>query len=440
MNRSHAIMMANFKITLNDCDPLMSLSFSSQPIKIHFPFSPSRLIGFIVSFLLLPVMLSMTSLAQAQEAPLGVESPSWILIDGNSGQTLAEHNPDQRRSIASLTKLVTTLVVYRAIEAGQLHWNEMVTVPQAVRQLGSDTSRMYLIPGQQVSVNDLMHGLIIVSANDAAVTLAIAEAGSLDNFVAKMNATARSLGMHNTHFENVDGLTEAGHYSTARDLSKIAMTVANEFPGYFQISSQPSFKWGTFHGEATNALVGPHSNIDGMKTGYTQAAGYCVIASEHRPNADGSSHRIFAVVLGTDTYNRRFQDANKLLDYAYNYFYDVNVASAGVPIGQLPLVKSSENSVGVTVDRNLVLSMPNSIPANRLKGTIIANHADLEGPIKSGQVVGKYQISLGNHVISSGPVFATEPVERAGLISRFFSTIGSWFSSAPATSVPFKIG
>lgn len=378
--------------------------------------------------------------AQAAQGPAGVTSPSWLLLDGNSGQVLAEHNANDRRSIASLTKLMTTLVIYRAIEAGRLHWDQQITIPQQVMQLGSDTSRMFVRPNTQVSVDTLMHGLIIVSANDAAISLAIAEAGNLDNFVQQMNDTAQSLGMHDTHFENVDGLTQQGHYSTAHDLSILAQTVAEEFPDYMKISSLPDFRFGPFHGYATNALVRSNPAIDGMKTGYTAAAGNCVIATEHRPDGSGNQRRLYAVVLGDKTHSQRFKDANTLLDYGYNNFYNVHIGSAGVPLGEFPLWKGEQSTVGVTANKDLVLSMPNDIPANQLKGELVADKSPLLAPVHAGDKIGAYNISLGGHRITSGPLYASEPVEQEGILARAIDTLKLDFGGAgDKAQLPLKI-
>ncbi|MGJ8513830.1 D-alanyl-D-alanine carboxypeptidase family protein [Carnimonas bestiolae] len=378
--------------------------------------------------------------AQALPAPQGVASPAWMLVDGESGQVLAEHNADDQRAIASLTKLMTTLVVYRALESGKLHWDDQVTIPDEVSQLGSDTSRMFVRPGTQVSVDTLMRGLIIVSANDAAMSLAVAEAGSLDGFVQQMNDTAASLGMTNTHFENVDGLTQSGHYSTARDLAKLAQQVAQEYPGYFKLSSLPDFRFGPFHGYATNRLVRTNPAIDGMKTGYTHAAGSCVIASEHRPDGRGNERRLYAIVLGAANHQQRFTDASTLLDYGYNNFYDVHLGSAGVPMGEFPLWKGASSNVGVTPNQDIVLSMPNDVPVNSLKAALVANKSPLMAPLNAGDEIGEYRVTLGDHTISHGPLFAAEPVEQENIVSRAIDSVRLAFGGTKEkTQVPLDV-
>ncbi|WP_064121215.1 D-alanyl-D-alanine carboxypeptidase family protein [Halotalea alkalilenta] len=385
--------------------------------------------------------LSIFGLSQAMPAlavapPSGVEAPSWLLLDGDSGQVLAEHDADQRRAMASLTKLMTTFVVFRAIEAGRLDWDETVTVPQAVREVAGDESKMYLVPGERISIASLMRGLIIASANDAAITLAVAQAGDISRFVAEMNQEAARLGMRDTRFANVSGITAPGHYSTARDLGRLALALTREFPGYYQISAEPVFRHGQFVKHATNLMVGGDDrSVDGLKTGYTSAAGYCVIASAKRPQANGGSRRMFAVVLGADSDLRRFDDAKVLLDYGYNRFRNVQLARAGVPFGDLPIWKGASDQLGVATDHDLVLSLPDDIDPKGLRSELVGARAPLLAPISAGEAVGSYRVLLGERVVASGALYAVEPVAEGGFISRTVDAVRLLFGGGEPIAV-----
>ncbi|PCE25731.1 peptidase M15 [Paraburkholderia acidicola] len=263
----------------------------------------------------------------AAEPPSNVHAVSWIVVDGESGQTLVEHGADNERQPASLTKLMTAYVVFDALKHGTLSWDEKLLVNDAdIDHVGNDEARMYLVPGQRVPVRELVQGLIAASANDAALVLAKRIGGSPAGFEQLMNATAHQLGMNHTHYSTPSGITTDGNYTTARDLSVLALRLTKDFPEYYTFSSEQHFAYGKFQKRNKNWLLGKDPSVDGMKTGHTQAAGFCIVATAKRKQtAPPMMRRVFAVVLGAPTANDRIAGAGSLLNYGFSAYRDYPV-------------------------------------------------------------------------------------------------------------------
>ncbi|WP_339385816.1 D-alanyl-D-alanine carboxypeptidase family protein [Burkholderia sp. Ac-20379] len=275
--------------------------------------------------------LSSAAHAGAAEPPAGVRAVSWLVLDGESGTTLAEHNADAERQPASLTKLMTACLVLDALKRGALRWDERIVVSEAdVAGVGADEARMYLTPGQAVPVKTLVRGLIAASANDAAMVLARRVGGSPAAFEQRMNAAAQALGMTHTHFTTPSGITTPGNHSTARDLSILALHITRAFPEYYAFSSDAHFAYGRFSKRNKNWLLGKDPSVDGMKTGHTEAAGYCIVATaKRRQPHPAMMRRVFAVLLGAPSAPDRIAGAARLLDYGFSAFADVPGGSRG---------------------------------------------------------------------------------------------------------------
>ncbi|SCK14342.1 D-alanyl-D-alanine carboxypeptidase family protein [Vogesella sp. LIG4] len=282
----------------------------------------------LVQFGITLLSIGAFGIASAQP-PANIQATSWMIIDGESGQTLLEHNADAERQPASLTKLMTAYIVLDALKRGTLHWNETVVVSAAdISDVGNDEAQMYLAPGQRVQIKDLVQGLIVASANDAAHVLAERVGGTLPNFEQEMNKTARRLGMTHTHYSTPSGITTPGNYSTARDLATLAIRLTKDFPEYYSYSSVQNFAYGKFHKRNKNWLLGMDPSVDGLKTGHTQAAGYCIVATAKRKQTNPPvTRRVFAVVLGAPTAQKRISSAEQLLNYAFSSFKDYPVSS-----------------------------------------------------------------------------------------------------------------
>ncbi|QRR04962.1 D-alanyl-D-alanine carboxypeptidase [Burkholderia sp. MS455] len=269
----------------------------------------------------------------AAQPPSDVQAVSWMVVDGESAQMLVEHNADAERQPASLTKLMTAYIVLGALKRGTVRWDEKVRVGAAdIGEVGNDEARMYLVPGQRVPVKALVRGLIAASANDAALVLAERVGGSLAGFKQLMNETARQLGMKHTHYSTPSGVTTPGNYSTARDLSTLALRLTKDFPEYYAFSSEQHFAFGKFEKRNKNWLLGKDPSVDGMKTGHTEAAGYCIVATAKRKQTSPPmTRRVFAVLLGAPTAGARITGAASLLNYAFSDYRDYPVQDGSGP-------------------------------------------------------------------------------------------------------------
>nr|WP_249173051.1 D-alanyl-D-alanine carboxypeptidase family protein [Burkholderia vietnamiensis] len=257
------------------------------------------------------------------DAPV-VQAVSWVVVDGESGQTLVQNNADAERQPASLTKLMTAYIVLDALKKGSLRWDEKIQVLASdVTEVDNDEAKMYLTPGQQVQVRQLVEGLIAASANDAALVLARRVGGSLVGFEQMMNEAAHRLNMDRTHFTTPSGITTPGNYSTARDLTTLALRITKDHPEYYTFSAEQHFAFGKFKKRNKNWLLSKDPTVDGMKTGHTAAAGYCIVATARRgQHSPAMKRRLFAVLLGAPTADARISGADRLLNYGFSAYTD----------------------------------------------------------------------------------------------------------------------
>ena len=276
-------------------------------------------------------------------APESVEAQAWSIMDAQSGQVIAEHNSHVQRAPASLTKMMVAYIALKEIEAGKLRKEEVLTATPVVSTVMWDESQMYLKAGEQISIDQLLAGLIVMSANDAAVTLAEKISGSVPEFVARMNREAQALGMKDTHFSNPAGISMPDHYSTAADLGVLAQAIVKQTPDYLHYSKMPSFSYNQRFHHATNFALKLDPTADGLKTGYTKAAGYNLALTAERPtfNPHVDKRRLIVVVLGTPSAVKRAEVAHKLMDLAYTYTRDEEVIPKQRLIAELPVIKST---------------------------------------------------------------------------------------------------
>ena len=276
-------------------------------------------------------------------APESVEAQAWSIMDAQSGQVIAEHNSHVQRAPASLTKMMVAYIALKEIEAGKLRKEEILTATPVVSTVMWDESQMYLKAGEQISIDQLLAGLIVMSANDAAVTLAEKISGSVPAFVARMNREAQALGMKDTHFSNPAGISMPDHYSTAADLGVLAQAIVKQTPDYLHYSKMPSFSYNQRFHHATNFALKLDPTADGLKTGYTKAAGYNLALTAERPtfNPHVDKRRLIVVVLGTPSAVKRAEVAHKLMDLAYTYTRDEEVIPKQRLIAELPVIKST---------------------------------------------------------------------------------------------------
>jgi D-alanyl-D-alanine carboxypeptidase (penicillin-binding protein 5/6) len=372
-------------------------------------------------FLLL-ACLSLAAPARAQLPPPAVPAASWLVYDRAAGEILAASNPGQRWEPASLTKLMTAYVVFEAVRDGQIGWEEMVAAPEAVRRVGPEETRMYLRPGHRLLVRTLVEGLLIISANDAAITLATAVGESEEGFVARMNATAARLGMAGTHFNNASGIPGPSHYTTAEDLLRLTLAFDRDFPQVYAITQAPRFTFQQFRKEASNPLLARDASVDGLKTGHTKAAGYNIVISARRRviGVGGQERDLIAVLLGTPSKAERARSAGLLLDYAGSSFHLAEVFTAGQELRRLRVHGSAEGKVALGVRQTQRVALPAGTEAE-LRVTL--DDSLPFAPLPRGAVLGKVEAVQGGRVLARAPLVALQEASPAAWPLRLFDWV-----------------
>jgi len=352
-------------------------------------------------------------------SPPQLAAKSWILMDANSGHVLAAHKPDEQLPPASLTKLMTAYLVERELDRGTIKPNDMVNISEKAWRTGG--SKMFIEVGTQVSVDDLLHGIIIVSGNDASVAMAEHLAGGEVPFADLMNQHATRLGMHNTNFENPTGLPGENHYSSARDMALLAQYIINDYPEHYAIYSQRTFSFGGIDQPNRNRLLWRDPTVDGLKTGWTSEAGYGLVASAER---DGM--RLVSVVMGTDSEEARAQETQKLLSYGYRFYETLSIYEQDEVLASPRIWGGSSNEVSAGVSEEVHVTLPRN-RNEELRARLNLN-SDLMAPISKGDQVGQLEIVLGEDVVSARNLLALEDVEEGGLFKRLLDQVRRFFS------------
>ena len=368
----------------------------------------------ILSFICL--LASFASLAEPLEQAPVLDARSYLLYDFSSNQILVSHNADERMEPASLTKLMTAYLTFSAIRQGKLNLNQGLTVPLDAPRVTSGESRMLLKPGQTVTVDELLHGLIVQSGNDAANLLAIEVGGTETQFVAMMNREALRLGMKNTHFANPVGMPDAEHYSTAYDLAILAAAVVRDFPEYYPIFKLREYTFNNVSQANRNRLLWLDPYADGMKTGHTETAGFCLVGSALR-----DKRRLISVVLGAASDSERASDSQKLLNYGFQTFDAVRLYQNSQPVIHVRVWKGTESHVDLGFRRDLVLTIPKGQFA-QLKASV-ETHQPIIAPIESGQQLGILRLTLAGKPYAQFPLLALDSVAQANVFSRGWDSI-----------------
>ena len=369
--------------------------------------------------------VSLTALAQTMLPAPEIAARNYLLMDVTSNQILAGKDIDTPVEPASLTKLMAAYVVFDALQAKKITLTQ--TLPVSVRAWKMPGSRMFIDPKMQVPVEDLIKGMIVQSGNDATMALAEGIGGTAEHFVQMMNDQAKALGLKSTSFKNPDGLTEPGHVSTARDLSVLAMRLMNDFPQYVGYYAIKKYRYeGTPLSNATNrnTLLFRDPTVDGLKTGHTDAAGYCLIATAKRdfPNIQG--RRLLSVVLGTDSDAARSNESQKLLNWGYTAFDAIKLFDANQPVATPKVWKGTANQLKIGRTQAIVIDVPSgSKPQVK---TEVVRADPLVAPFTKGQTVGTLKISVGDQVYSEVPLVALESVDQAGLLGRAWDALRLW--------------
>jgi D-alanyl-D-alanine carboxypeptidase (penicillin-binding protein 5/6) len=343
---------------------------------------------------------------------------SWIVGDLTSGQVLVAEKADERIEPASLTKLMTAYLVFAALREKKLALEQQVPVsPRAWRAPGS---RMFIEPRKPVTVDELIKGMEVQSGNDACVALAEAVAGSEDLFAQLMNREAARLGMTNSHFMNATGLPDAQHYSTARDLYILAAAVIRDFPDdYARYYAIKEFRYNNITQPNRNRLLWLDPTVDGVKTGHTEAAGYCLIASSKR-----GPRRLLSVLLGSTSESARTQESQKLLNWGYQFFDSVKLFGSGEVVRTLEVWKGAAGVVKAGAKGDLYVAVPKG-EAAKLKAELVSQQP-LIAPVAQGQRVGTLRVALDGKPLAEYPLIALEAVGPAGIFGRAWDTLRLW--------------
>ena len=421
-----------------------------------------RVIYFILA--LVALCSTITHAALLNIKPETVEAEAWTILDPQSGQVIAEHNSHLQRAPASLTKMMVAYITLKEIQAGHLRKDEVLTATPVVKLVQWDESQMYLKEGDQITIDHLLAGLVVMSANDAAVTLAERISGSVPKFVERMNKEAKALGMNDSHFENPPGVTMPEHYSSAADLARLGAALVKEVPDYLNYSKQQSFSYnGRFH-RATNILLKQDPSVDGLKTGFTRAAGYNLALTASRPTGryNDPDRRLIVVVLGTKSGLKRAEVAHKLMNLAYVYTRNEVAVKDKTLLAEVPVIKSTLKMFKVEtkapqiistalVDPAVQLDLANFDPLRQriaqdlgngqiqvlepLQQTntnleVKMNEKLLTAPLSQVMKLATIEVYQNNQLINSFDIEDDVQIEEAGIFQRFFHWLSSLFGGS----------
>ena len=369
-------------------------------------------------FALLVFLLPQLSHAQQAALPIPAVPPiaakAYVLFDFTSGQPLVMHNPHERVEPASLTKLMTAYLVFNALKQKTIKPDQVVPVSE--RAWRAEGSRMFIEPRKPVTVDELIRGMIVQSGNDACIALAEVIAGSEEIFAQMMSREAQRLGMKNTSFMNSTGLPHPQHYSTAHDLALLAAAIVRDFPEHYPLYSLREFRYNNITQANRNRLLWLDSTVDGMKTGYTENAGYCLVTSARR-----GERRLISVVLGTASESVRASESQKLLNYGFQFYDSVRLYEKNQPVATLQVWKGGSNSVRAGFTSDFYLTLPKG-QADKIKASV-ESQQPLLAPISAGQQVGVMKLTLDGKPFRELPVVALEAVPLAGIFGRGWDSI-----------------
>lgn len=370
--------------------------------------------------ILLLIGLLLTAASHAQPEPQAetpvLSAKSYLLYDYTSNQILLDHNGHERMEPASLTKLMTAYLTFDAIKQGKLRLDQSLTVPVDAPRNTNGESRMLLKPGQTVTVDELLHGLIVQSGNDAAITLAGQIAGTEAGFVVLMNKEAGRLNMKNSHFVNPVGMPDVQHYSSAYDMAMLAAALVRDFPEHYALFGLRDFTFNNVTQANRNRLLWLDPYADGLKTGHTESAGYCLVGSAKRDN-----HRLISVVLGADSDSLRASESQKLLNYGFQSFDTVRLYQNSQPVTRVRVWKGTESHVDLGFRQDLYLTIPKGQFA-QLKASVETRHP-IMAPLTSGEQTGVLKVTLKGKPYAEFPLIALDSVNLANVFSRGWDSV-----------------
>ncbi|MGD2129637.1 MAG: D-alanyl-D-alanine carboxypeptidase family protein [Lysobacterales bacterium] len=350
-------------------------------------------------------------------APPQLGANSYILEDFNSGRVLVEHNADMRVEPASITKLMTAYVVFEELAQGNISLDETVPVSEKAWRTGG--SRMFIEPGMEVTVEQLIHGMVIQSGNDASVALAEFVGGSEEAFAGLMNHYAEVLGMTNTHYVNATGLPDPDHYTTARDIATLSAATIRDFPEYYPWYSEKEYTFNDIRQHNRNTLLWRDPAIDGLKTGHTQSAGYCLAASGKREGM-----RLISAVMGADSESSRASESQSLLNYGFRFFETVQLYQAGQELARAKVWKGLSEDVGLGLQHELFVTIPRG-RYDDLQAQVQID-PQLTAPLEEHKVVGSIDVKLGEETVATRDLVTLGAVQEAGFFGRTWDSLRLW--------------
>jgi len=356
--------------------------------------------------------------ASAAAAPPPIAAKAWLLLDYRTRRVIVSRNADERIEPASLTKLMTAYLVFGALKQNALAASQLL--PVSAKSAKMPGSRMFIESGKMVSVDELLRGMIVQSGNDATIALTEGMAGSEESFVQGMNEQAARLGLGDTRFANATGLADPRHYSTARDLSRLAAALIQDFPDYLPLYSIKEYTYNGITQRNRNELLFRDPFVDGLKTGYTESAGYCLVATAQR---DG--RRLLAVVTGAASEGGRAMEAQKLLNYGFQYYETFRLYAGGATVAQIPVWKGSEKLLKAGFTEDVFVSLPRG--QRSLLKAEIESLQPLIAPVSPQQQVGVVRVTLGDKPYGEYPVVALERVGVANILVRTWDSLRLMF-------------
>lgn len=348
-----------------------------------------------------------------------ISAKSWVLMDAASGHVITQHEANKPLPPASLTKLMTAYLIEHEIDAGNLSLSDDVLISEKAWRKGG--SKMFVEVGKRVSVDDLLHGIVIVSGNDASIAMAEHLAGSEASFADVMNQHAAYLGLQNTHFENATGWPAENHYSSAYDMASLARHIINDYPEHYRIYSQESFTYNGITQANRNKLLKMDDSVDGLKTGWTQEAGYGLVSSAKRDDM-----RLVSVVFGAKSPDGRVQETQKLLNYGFRFYDTVNVAEKGAVLSTQRVWGGLKTDISGGLSHDAIYTVPRHQVSSVSQQLEMLS--DLEAPIKKGQQIGTLVITVDGDELAKEPVVALESIEKAGMLKVWTDKVVRFFT------------
>lgn len=385
---------------------------------------PSLALPALCLFVVLPTFAAEEAALPADAAPIQVPAPpeieatSYILVDAQTDKVLAERASDERQPPASLTKIMTSYLAAKEIAEGRIKPSD--DVPISVHAWKAEGSRMFIQEGRTVKLEDLLKGVIIQSGNDSSIAVAEYIGGSEDAFANMMNQQAAELGMRMTHFTNATGLPDPEHYTTARDLAILSRALIHNYPEHYKIYSQQSFRFNDIEQTNRNRLLWRDRTVDGIKTGHTQEAGYCLVASALR---DGQ--RLISVVTGTTSEEARMSESQKLLQYGFRYFETNKLYDQGVALNTTPVWYGKDDEISLGVAAPVYVTIPRGSYGSLTSEMNVPKV--VRAPFEVGMELGELRVNLGTEVVSRVPLVTLAAVEEAGFFTRVWHSIYLFF-------------